>query len=414
MSKKEGTLFLGRQPIVDRQSQLVGYELLYRNLEGTSEMENEHKATAHVLIHTLNLTGINTIIGDKLAFVNIDEGFLQHNMILSVPKEQFIFELDESIAKDKNLERLEELYLKGYSFAFCINEITDASFQAAKTVSKYITYIKLNTIQVDKEKLMKMLLLLGSSNKRLIASHIETADLFDTFSQMGFELFQGYFFAKPEIIESTQIGTDAPSVIALCNLLSTEASIEEITQAFMQLPTIIAQLIQYLNSCAFSLSGKIDSIERVITLLGRKALAQWLFLTLYASSSEGNDNGALLSTITGRTQLMVDILKAIKPKAKKEELAQASFMGLLSGIDAIFHQPLPEILERLNIDDQIKEALLDQKGLLGDIYEVSLSIEAFDLNKVEDFIHKHDIAPARFQKLLFRSFNSANDFKPAT
>ena len=416
MSTNDGTFFLGRQPIVDRDALVIGYELLYRDIGGSaSQMKNKHYATANVLTHTLSLSGIDSIIGEHLAFVNIDGKFLQHDMILSVPKERFIFELDASITlEEKNLERLEELYLQGYSFTFCIDDVEDATAQSAKKVSKYITYIKLNTLEVTQDKLMKILFSLGSSNKRLIASHIENKDLFESFSSMGFELFQGYFFAKPEIIKSTQVSTDAHSIMSICNLLTTDASTDEITQAFTQAPSIVLQLIQYMNSCAFSLQGSIGSIDRVITLLGRKALSQWLYLTLYASEEKVSKDNALLLTIKQRTQLLVDILQAVKPDSTKAELAQASFMGLLSAIDVIFNQPLDVLFERLHIDDTIKEALLSKKGLLGEIYEVSIAIEQFDLAKTEEFIRQHDIPAASLQKLLFRSIEAASDFKPTT
>ena len=415
MISDDGTLFLGRQPIVDRDSQLVGYELFYRNTQGTSEMKNEHYATANVLTHTLSLTGIDGVIGKHLAFVNINESFLQHDMIHSIPAERFIFELDDTLNfTEENLKRLEELYLQGYSFAFCINDLQDHTFTAAKKVAKIITYIKLNTIQVQKEKLMKVLLTLGSSNKRLIASHIEDEALFKSFSEMGFELFQGYFFAKPEILESQQASSSSANVINLCNLLSTDSSMEEVTEAFSHSPDIVIQLIQYMNSCAFNLKGSIDSIERVITLIGRKALVQWLFLTLYASANDSTEDSALLILVKQRTQLLIDILIAAKPDASKDELSKASFVGLLSSIDVILKTPLPDLLEKLNIDETIKDALLEKKGLLGEIYEVSIAIEQFDLAKTEAFIIEHEIAPDSFQKLLFRSFESANDFKPKT
>ena len=409
----KGKIFLGRQPIVDRKSNIIAYELLYRNLHGTSEMSNKRHATANVLTHILSLTGVHGVVGEKLAFINVDSSFLQHDMFLSVPKEQFVFELDETILEDdNNLTRLEELYLEGYSFAFCINDITENSFTVAKKVSKFITYIKLNTIQTNKIDLMKILLSLGSSNKRLIATHIETIELFNNFNEMGFEYFQGYFFAKPEIIESAQVNSDTQSIITLCNLLTTDSPMQDITNAFIHLPAVTVQLIQYLNSCTFSLSEKITSIDRVVTLLGRKALVQWLYLTLYANGKDNIPNEALLTTIIQRTQLIIDIIKTIQPTADRELLAKASFLGLLSAIDVIFKQPLPTILDKLNIDNSIQEALLDKQGFLGEIYDVALSIESFDLTKVETFLREHDIAPENFQKLLFRSFENTDNFKP--
>ena len=408
----DGVLFLGRQPIVDKDAQLIGYELLYRNEHGTSEMVNEQSATANVLTHTLSLSGIDSVVGKHLAFVNIDAKFLKHDMILSIPAERFVFELDVPKTDDtESLERLAELYELGYNFAFCINDVSDKTVAYAKQIVDYIKYIKLNTMQVDKEKLFKILLTLGSSQKHLIATHVETKELYESFFDMGFEFFQGYFFAKPEMVSSTQASSDSTNIIALCNLLTTDASTEEIVQGFSTVPTISMHLIQYLNSCAFNFKESVDSVGRMVILIGRKPLLQWLFLTLYASSDTGDENNAILLTIKQRTQLIVDLLKVVKPDVSKEEVSKAYFVGLMSLIHVIVKQPLENFLESIQIDSIIKEALLDKRGLLGEIYEVSIAIEQFDLAKTEAFMIEYDIAPSSFQKFLFRSFESANTFK---
>lgn len=408
----DGVLFLGRQPIVDKDAQLIGYELLYRNEHGTSEMSNEQSATANVLTHTLSLSGIDAVVGKHLAFVNIDVKFLKHDMILSIPAERFVFELDVPEDEDDEcLERLKELSEKGYIFAFCINDVGDKTVTYAKKIVDYIKYIKLNTMQVDKEKLFKILLTLGSSQKHLIATHVETKELFESFFDMGFEFFQGYFFAKPEMISSAQASSDSSNVIALCNLLTTDASTEEIVQGFSLVPTLSMHLIQYLNSCAFNFKESVSSLDRMVTLIGRKPLLQWLFLTLYASKDKSEDNNAILLTIKQRTQLIVDLLKVVKPEVSKDEVSKAYFVGLLSLIHVIVKRPLEDFLESIQIDPIIKDALLEKRGLLGEIYEVSIAIEQFDLAKTESFMIEYDIAPSSFQKFLFRSFESANTFK---
>jgi len=412
MGSETGTLYLGRQPIVDNHNTLIGYELLYRNESGTSEMKNEQSATAKVLTHTLSLSGIEKIVGDYLAFINIDTKFLEHDMILSVPKERFVFEIDPSIElTPKCLKRLDELKSKHYSFALCIDDVEDKTIEYIKKILEYIEYIKLNTMQVNKDQLLKLFLTLGLTQKKLIATHVETKALYESFNEMGFKFFQGYFFAKPEIVESTQVSSNTTSILRICNLLTTDAPIKGITEAFSNAPSLVIQLLQYLNSCTFHFKGSITSIEHIITLLGRKPLVQWLFLSLYASQdTECEDSAALLIMIQQRTQLIVDLLKAVKPDVDRDEVSQAYFVGLLSLMNVIIKQPIEVLLDSMQIDDVIVEALMNKGGLLGEIYEVSLAIEQFDLAKTEMFMLTYDISPEHFQKFLFRSFEKANNF----
>jgi len=408
-------LFLGRQPIVDKDSQLIGYELFYRNKSGTSDMKSEQKATAAVLTHTLSLSGIDSIIGEHLGFVNVDAGFLKHDMILSIPAERFVLELNISSNEDEAFfERVKELHKKGYVFAFCIDNVTKTTIDDAKRMDPYIEYIKLNTLVVKQEQLFKILLTLGSSQKTLIATHIETKEHYESFLEMGFSLFQGYFFAKPEMISSTQGSTDSTMVISLCNLLTTDASMEEVVSGFSSVPMVSMHFHQYINSCAFSFRNPVDSIERMISLLGRKPLMQWLFLTLYASSEDTGENNALLLMVQQRTQLIVDLLRVVKPEVSKDEISKAYFVGLLSLMHLIVKQPLDVFLDSLHLDPCIKEALLKSEGLLGELYAVAIAIEEFDLAKTEEFIVRYEIEPASFQKFLFRSFESANTFKIGT
>ena len=413
MNEEIGTLFLGRQPIIDRNEQLAGYELLYRNSDGTSSMTSEQYATANVLTHTLNLSGLENITGNSLAFINIDGSFLQHDMILSVPKDSFVFEFHPSLLHNEdNIQRLKELVFQGLMFTFTLDEIDDEILALITKVIDYIRYIKVNTMEVERNEVLQLIELISSNKKQLVATHVESKGIFNAFYELGFDFFQGYYFCEPEIIESTQMSADTSILLSLSNLLTTDASTKEITDAFEKAPTLVIQLLRYLNSGTFHFKTRINSIEQLITLLGRKALSQWLFLSLYGSNSESSQDNPLLKTIKQRTQMIADLLFMVKPAANKDEISKAYFVGLLSAIDVVCKQPMSVLFEKLQLDDIIKNALLEKSGLLGEIYEVSLAVEQQDLAKAEAFMFEHDISSAEFEEFLFKSFENAIQFKP--
>ena len=413
MNEEIGTLFLGRQPIIDRNEQLAGYELLYRNSDGTSSMTSEQYATANVLTHTLNLSGLENITGNSLAFINIDGSFLQHDMILSVPKDSFVFEFHPSLLhNEENIQRLKELVSQGLMFTFTLDEIDGEILALITKVIDYIRYIKVNTMEVERNEVLQLIELISSNKKQLVATHVESKGIFNAFYELGFDFFQGYYFCEPEIIESTQMSADTSILLSLSNLLTTDASTKEITDAFEKAPTLVIQLLRYLNSGTFHFKTRINSIEQLITLLGRKALSQWLFLSLYGSNSESSQDNPLLKTIKQRTQMIADLLFMVKPAANKDEISKAYFVGLLSAIDVVCKQPMSVLFEKLQLDDIIKNALLEKSGLLGEIYEVSLAVEQQDLAKAEAFMFEHDISSAEFEVFLFKSFENATQFKP--
>ena len=141
-------VYIARQPIMDKEEQIFAYELLYRDVEQKSSVEDGRYATASVINNLLNKFGTQAILGGRKAFVKIDQKFLMNDLIFSVPKEFFIFSLLESIEMDERVyERIEQLYYKGYEL--CLNDTTCSleylkSYQAAfgffKYVNIYIVY----------------------------------------------------------------------------------------------------------------------------------------------------------------------------------------------------------------------------------------------------------------------------------
>ncbi|MDH5465304.1 MAG: hypothetical protein OEW60_06705, partial [Thiovulaceae bacterium] len=111
-------LFFGRQPIVDQKLNLFGYELLFIDNEEKNIEPHDYKETAKLITSTLNLEGLERVVGHSKAFVRIDEDFLLHDMILSVPLQSFIFQIQADMKfDDAIMQRISELFAQGYQFA---------------------------------------------------------------------------------------------------------------------------------------------------------------------------------------------------------------------------------------------------------------------------------------------------------
>jgi c-di-GMP phosphodiesterase len=140
-------VYLGRQPIFDDKGQLFAYEILYRDKDKQSKMINDRFTSASVISSILNKFGTRSLLGDRMAFVKIDEKFLMNDIIFLAPKEFFIFSLIESIEiNEKILERVHQLFTKGYKL--CINDtvLTQETFMKYSPILKELSFFKVTQL----------------------------------------------------------------------------------------------------------------------------------------------------------------------------------------------------------------------------------------------------------------------------
>jgi len=407
--------YLARQPILNSKQEIVGYELLYRDSEESAQYANERHATAALLVNVLNQAGLHKVVGDKLAFVNIDDRFLRHEIVDTIPPETFIFEVTSSSnLDDLTVERIEVLHKKGYKF--CLDAIDYLHINEYKKLLPYLSYCKVDMNSFEKDHVDEIIRLLHDNNVLAIAAKVEDEGVFQNCEARDFDVFQGYYFAKPNIIKDQKLDADQASLFQISNLLQTGGEISEVVVAFEKSPALIVQLLRFINSAAFHFKNRISSINQVITLLGRNSLIQWLMLLLYSKtlSSRMSLENPLILMVKHRTDMMVSLLKMIKANSSSEEKSKAYFVGVFSLMDTLLHMPLEDILNEFHIDDHVKEALFEQKGELGELYSIVLAIEHFETDKIDAFIKKYGLNKAEFEKMMLENIQSTTEFSKAS
>jgi len=170
--------------------------------------------------------------------------------------------------------------------------------------------------------------------------------------------------------------------------------------------------LQFINSCAFHFRNKISSIHHILTLVGRQPLSRWLMLMIYSKSvSKSARHSPLMLMVKSRTELMENILKAVKPDVKSNMLGEAYFIGVLSLLDTLFSVRLDQILVEMHVSDEVTGALLQDSGLLGEIFALVRDIEAFDTKAVETFTKKYSLEPKAIENLVLQSMEDVNSFE---
>jgi len=401
-------IYLARQPILDRESYVFAYEVLYRDSKKEGNIHGDRFASASVVSSVLNKFGTQRLLGDKRAFIKVDEKFLLHDIIFSIPSEFFIFSLFADLQiNEKVVERVHQLKELGFVLAINDIEIKENSIEHYKEILDAVSYVKINFDQNLTYGIKNIIAELKQHDIATVGTKIEDAKTYHQALDMGCEYFQGYYFAKPKILESEENEPSQMNVLNLYNLLMQDVNIDEITKEFENNPEITVQLLQFINSGFFHFKTKISSIHHVLTLVGRMAIAKWLMLMIYSKSvSRSKGHTPLMMMVKCRTELMENILKEIEPDVRSNMLGEAYMVGVLSLVDTIFSRNLEDILESMNISDEVKEALLEEKGLLGEIYKIVRHTESFEIDSIITFEKRYKLVSHTVEKLMLESLES--------
>jgi len=410
------SLYFARQPILDISGKTYAYELLYRSSleQGFSPIEDDRSATAQVLVNSLNLIGLKNILGNALAFINIDEQFLMDEMVFSVPKDVFVLEILETvIINEAVIERIKELKSRGYHFALDDADCSKEYILNFQPIFEYIDILKLDITLVDEKRLPQFLALFKKFDLKILAEKVETQEEFDKYKTFGCDLFQGFFFARPDIIENKRLDPEHILIIDLIQKLQKENNVDDICHSFEQNVALTLQLLRFINSAAFSFKSSIKSIRQAIVLLGPNQLKSWLLLISYANPSTGPKGleNPLLHLAQTRSNMMQTLTKAMyKEKCNNTYLDKAAFIGLLSLVEALFQTPMKTILLELNVDEEIMQTLILHTGEFGTIFQLVIAVELFDIQSIDKLLSTLPLAREEFARAVEEAYEITEQF----
>lgn len=360
-------VFLGKQPILDRNQNLIAYELFFRSNERDekADFDDGLAATANVIVNAYGHFGIQNILGEQRGFINVNRELILSDLVELLPSNHVVLEIkstdkfdDEFIAKCFKLKKAgHQCALDG---VVTINEEIQRILPA-------INIVKIDISQLDKESLISLVDQYKRWPVLLLAEKIETPELAKVCMALGFEMFQGYYFAKPENISGKRADPAKLSLLKLLQLVMGDSDIEEIDKEFKRQPGLSYNLLRMVNSSASGLPQKINSIKQSIVLLGRRQLQRWIQLLLYTNSGSGSENNmanALLQTAAARGKLMELIAAEDRPHDKIHQ-ERAFMVGILSLLDTLLEIEMQQIIDKLNIPEDMNNALLNRSGRLG-------------------------------------------------
>jgi len=361
-------LILGRQPILNKEGFTCGYELLFRNPgESSAVISDNTSATARVLVNIIQNFGLEKLLGGKDGFININENIIMQDILDVLPPETLVFEIIENTVVSKPLiERIKYYKEKGYRFALDDLFFSDEYMLMFAPLLPLSDYIKVDFSLTSDNDIRYRTRELKKFPAKLLAEKVETQEDYQKALEAGFELFQGYYFARPNIVSKSAIEPSKISILKLLNLLGSDSSLDKIETEFKLQPEFSLKLLKLLNSSSFFIRSEVRSIRHAISLLGRQQLQKWLIIMLYASKNKDNRRSPLLETVLLRARAM-ELLAARVYGESSGISGDAYFTGLISMLDVIFGISPSELINSLNIEGSIKDAIERKEGKLGDL-----------------------------------------------
>jgi len=373
-------IFLGRQPILDRNQQLFAYELLFRSSAvehgNFASFIDGNQATATVITNAFTEFSIADALGSYQGFIKVDQGLLFSDLLNALPQHSVVLEiLDTVTPSPKMLARCVELRKSGFILA--VRERPE-SLDQNRPLLKLAEVIKVDISHIDLERLKQLVKNLKPLGKTLLAEKVEDIEQMKICHDLGFDLFQGYYFAHPTVIQGKRLHSSELSLLRLMGLLSQETDSAEIEKVFKQEPVLTVNLLRLTNSAGSGMATRITSLRHAITLLGRRQLLRWLQLLLYSGVSDSTQViNPLLQLAATRGRLM-ELLVIRSPNASqggRDLIDQAYMVGILSLMPTLIGSIMADILTQLPVAPPVHDALSNHSGVLGELLSLIESLE---------------------------------------
>lgn len=355
----EDKIFIARQPIFDMQQRPCAFELLYRD-SGTAKkavISDPDKATLEMIAEGFFLGRSNG--ESKPLFINFTEKMLLEGHAEALPVGKCVIEILEVVKpSSENLEAASKLKKMNYRLA--LDDFTGS--EEAKPWLDVVDIVKVDVLALDNDqgKIGEVVRVLSGYPCRLLAEKVESIEVFKMLRNLGFQLFQGFFFCKPEIIEGRKLSSgEVTKLRVLKELGSEDFEVKKVSDLLHTDTTLSYRLFRYINSAGMGFNQKIETLDRAIALLGQRKLIQWLRVLMLSDMARSKKAEEIVYTSVQRGRFM----ELMARRGKAGDNPETMFLlGMFSLLDALLGVPMERVVDKISLNESIKAALTGQKN----------------------------------------------------
>ena len=394
-------IYVARQPILDKHMRLYGYELLYRRSSNNFyEGEDPNAATADLVHNTFLVMGFQQLTDGAKGFINFTRDLLTEGVPRLLPKDAVVVEILENVAADESVIAVcRKLKADGYTLAlddFVFNRDHDYT-----PLIELADIIKVEFSITDRQQQLK-LLNQYKDKKVFLAERVETREEFMEAVKMGYELFQGYFFCKPMMVKSKEVGTLNVHLLRIMEELQKESpDFIFITETIQKDLGLSFKLLKMANSIHFGGRHTVKYLRQAVLRLGIEEMKRWISIMLLREF-ENPENSELIKVCLLRAKLLALISAELGHGASDTEFF---LTGLLSSIDIIVNDDMNKILESLALSAEVKNALLGTDNQIRQCLDCVLKYERFEFGETNDALVAINISLERFMNLYWEALS---------
>jgi c-di-GMP-related signal transduction protein len=373
-----------RQPILNRDGMLCGYEIKVRapawpdaaadepasNPNTQAEPDaapgrapSPAQQVANAIVRGLVQGHVRGALTGHPAYVDVSRELLLDDAIERLPAERFMLELSPAIEVDEALiERIVQLH--GRRYRFVLDEVTQPNESFARLLP-YADVVKIDVTRAPAALLPKLASVLKSAGKLLIASGVDTQAGFEAALALGFDRFQGYFFARAQTSLTRRVSAPRHALLNLLQLLAGDPTVAQLEAELKLNPVLVMHLMKLANSSGLAVGHKVTTLREAINATGTDRIARWTQLLLYADGRKvALEDDPLLQLAATRARFMELAIERL-PEAGRDEADAAFLTGVFSFVDAVFGGSLESTLNVLTLSRPIQAAILHREGVLG-------------------------------------------------
>ena len=399
-------VFLARQPIFDRHKKLFGYELLFRSGIGNAFPGIDGDvATTNLISNLFFPFEVIQVLGHKKGLINFTEKLILNKAPLFLPKDLFIIEVLEDVSPTEDIISNLKLFKdRGYRIALD-DFVYHENFEPMIGLSHIIKFDLRQTSIASLYSIIEDLK--DRHNIKFLAEKVETYDEYTLAREVGCHYFQGYFFARPEMISSKGLSTNQVTKLKLVDELGkSDIDIKKLESYIRNDVPLSFKLLKYANSAYFNRKIPIDTIKDAVAYIGEQELRNFVNVVVLTDLGTGKPNELIRLSIT-RAKLCEKLSRSITSKFTEDELFT---LGLFSLMDALMDCRMDDVLDHLSFSDKMRKALLGEDAEFEKILDIITALEMGDWESTVFKKMKGSELEQQLPVLYSESINMANAF----
>lgn len=380
-------IFLARQPIFDRNKNVIAYELLFRSShENAYNSVDGNEATLKVIANSFYEFDFKSVSDEKKVFINFTEKLITEEIATILPNDDVVIEILETIEPTEEvLNACKKLKARGFILA-----LDDFVFDKKYTeLIKLIDIIKVDFMISNGIERKKIFDLLKINNKiKFLAEKVENIEEYDEALALGYSYFQGYYFSKPVIMSAKSIPSNKYTALEIFKLVNQkDFDFSKLESLILKDVGLSYKLTKILKSSAYCIKTEINSIKYAIAFLGEKEIVKWLYVVLL-NDLKGESTNELVKISLQRARFCELICNAYN---HHEKSFSAYIVGLFSVMDAILNCPMEVIIKDLYISEEVKDGLTKEGNTINSILKLAVSYGKGNWEEAAEYAQKLNV-----------------------